>query len=350
MVYGTRPEAAKCWPLVQELRRRGIVPHLFCTGQHTTLLQDGLGAKLAFQAGYVNLRTPAVGNPYDYPKALDKALRWRLEHLEPDWVLVQGDTASAYAGAVLAATLTLRIGHIEAGIRSGDRMDPWPEEGFRSAIDGLSEAHFCATPANLRHITEEHPAAQPLLTGNTGIDTLLASVGHQTRPKADRCLVTLHRRETLESGRVLDVLKGLTQACRLRRTLHFVWPVHPNPLLAEALRTLNPPDNLELIPPLPHATFTDLLAHSRCVLTDSGGVQEEAAALGIPAAIARNVTDRPESVDLGLAKLAGTSVDGVREAIQWAAEATIQPSLCFGDGHASERIADYLVGAEPEPF
>jgi len=345
-VYGTRPEAAKLAPLVRQLDPSADLT-LYCTGQHTTLLRDGLGAKLARHPGYVNLTVAATPDPQDYPRALDKALRGRLiDHAHPpyDWVVVQGDTASAYAGAVLASTLELPIAHVEAGVRSGDRADPYPEEGFRIAIDSLAEAHYCATKGNMVNVVTEQPWAKPVLTGNTGIDALFEDC-RPTDPKerANRCLVTLHRRETLESGRISQVIDGLLTACRLLPRTTFFWPLHPNPLIEKAIPKRNRPTNLRVIGPLPHATFTDMLAFSSLVLTDSGGVQEEAAALGIPAAIARRVTDRPESVDLGLAILAGTTAQGVTRAIVECRELQIRPSLCFGDGTASSRIADHLL-------
>ena len=341
MVFGTRPEAVKLLPLVRALRQAGTHPTVVCTGQHTDLLHGPHVDELLGDHG-IHLAIPALRNPELYVSRLEDPLRAALQGL--DRVIVQGDTASALAGARAAGG---EICHVEAGIRSGNLEDPWPEEGFRRQIDGLAHRHYCATSDNAEAVRQDRPDASPLLTGNTGIDALLAL----TQPvpweeRSQRVLVTLHRRESLMSGRIRGIVAGLLTACRLHPDIVFLWPVHPNPAVQEASpEPGDRPANLLLLPALAREPFTDLLAHSVGVLTDSGGVQEEAAALGVPAAIARRVTDRPESVASGHALLAGTSANGVTLALTelLLGKCSRFPSSVFGDGQSSRRIAADLL-------
>lgn len=330
MVYGTRPEAVKLSPLVP-LLPDAVVIH---TGQHQTLAEGIL-------APTIRMQHPSPNDPEAYVDSLTIALKPRLRGM--DLVVVQGDTASAYAGAFTASQLGIQVAHVEAGIRSGDLHDPWPEEGFRVGIDKLSSLAFCATEGNARNLQAMSFTGNIHVTGNTGIDALYQHthpVKHPYHPQP-RVLVTLHRRESFGAP-LSQILHGLLQACQQFPTIDFLWPVHPNPKVREAIPN-QLPRNLHLLPPLDPRVFQNLLASSRAVLTDSGGVQEEAAALGTPCVIARKHTDRPESVENFHAILAGTS--GIRLGLHKALtyQLSSAPSLCFGDGHAAPRISEVLL-------
>jgi UDP-N-acetylglucosamine 2-epimerase (non-hydrolysing) len=276
---------------------------------------------------------------------------------QPGPVLVQGDTATALAGARAAHFLGIPVHHIEAGIRTYDLTQPWPEEGFRTAITQLAAFHYAASEQNKVNLIEEgiHESVV-LVTGNPGLDTLRLLVGDLLRERrpVDRCLVTLHRREAL--GEVLGggekdsgigrIVAGLLAACGDHPHTEFIWPVHPNPEVKKALPAKEArPQNLILTDPIPHPEFAKLLARSKAVLTDSGGVQEEAAFLGVPCVVARKISDRPESLFSGHASLAGYDPDQIRtqltQALRFGLLST--PFHGFGDGHAAARIVDHLA-------
>lgn len=355
VIYGTRPEAVKLSKLIPLLPDAVVIR----TGQHTDLA-DGLLQPT------VDLHLPSDNDPLRYARTCEVALHGMLSK-GIDAVLVQGDTASAYAGALAAHDLGLPIAHVEAGLRTGNLDDPWPEEGFRVAIDRLARWCFAPTDWAARNLELEpdHQDDREIhVTGNTGIDALYAhtqpiQAPHQTQP---RVMVTLHRRESFGQP-LIHIVEGLWKTAQRYPGVEFFWPVHPNPEIQKALPTVgwmrgyrggpfegdeqvSVPRNVHLASPLPPQTFSQMLSTSRAVLTDSGGVQEEAAALGIPCVIARDATDRPESVEAGLAIVAGRTSAGVFHSLQTALSYQLRavPSHCFGDGHAAHRIAQVLTG------
>lgn len=357
IVYGTRPESVKLAPVVTALRAAGSIPTLIQTGQHTDLLR-GTPAEDVMRPD-VSLGLAARPDPRVYVAVVEAALRarWAPEH--PDIVVVQGDTASAYAGAFAAQALGIYVAHIEAGIRSGDKTDPWPEEQFRLWIDEIAVRGYCATSENQATIVREMETGPVRrcpceiddrfpVTGNPGIDALYAHTQPLSYPQKmqGRVLITLHRRESFGEP-FTRMVTGLTAVAQRYPSLEFLWPTHPNPNVQEhipAHQYLAP--NFLLLPPLATIPFARMLAASRCVITDSGGVQEEAAALGVPCIVARDKTDRPESVSIGLAKVAGRTSEGILQGLDWALgfQARCTPSDCFGDGHAAERIVGHLLG------
>lgn len=343
VVYGTRPEAIKLQKLVSLLPDCTVIR----TGQHTSLA-DGLLEPT------ISLNLPSDGHPVDYARACVRALEPRLRGV--DLVVVQGDTASAYAGAEAATRLGIPVAHVEAGLRTGNLEDPWPEEGFRVGIDKISTFLFAPTETAAWNLREEGCSGVIHIVGNTGIDALFSHtfpVKHPY-PVQPRVLVTLHRRESFGAP-LIQIIEGLIQTAHQFPAVDFFWPVHPNPHVSQAIQTFSTlhehrnghpkTRNVYLMPPMDPYTFAQLLSTSRAVLTDSGGVQEEAAALGIPCVIARNVTDRPESVENFHALLAGTTTPKIREALHKALtyELSHDPSPCFGDGHAAEKIAQVLL-------
>lgn len=344
MVYGTRPEAIKLSKVAEALRALDSPPTIVCTGQHTDLLR-GTPAEDVMRPD-VSLNLPSANDPLAYAGLVSGALRAKWAKSPPWVVVVQGDTASAFAGAMAACALKIPIAHVEAGIRSGDRDDPWPEEGFRQTIDAESQFLYCPTPHTFTNILTG-TSQQKVVTGNPGIDALYTHTQPLEHPRKvqDRVLVTLHRRESF--GEPLhQVVTGLAQAAQRYPSLEFVWPVHPNPRVQDAIPHFSwLPPNLMILPPLATVPFARILAASRCVITDSGGVQEEAAALGVPCLVAREKTDRPESVEIGLAKVIGRTSQGVLDGLDWALgfHARCTPSDCFGDGKSAPRIAQHLL-------
>ena len=356
MVFGTRPEAVKLGPVVAALRAAGEVPEIVCSGQHTDLLRgtpadDGL-------APTASLSLPGTNEPFAYSDQCFHAFRarWDRNGPTPELVIVQGDTATAHAAALAAHRLDIPVAHVEAGIRSRDACDPWPEETFRTAIDAASKWLFCATDRNLLNVVNEPDkyafVKQPrfYVTGNTGIDALYAHTQPLEHPRKvqDRVLITLHRRESFGEP-LRQTVHGILQACQKYPQIEFVWPTHPNPEVQKALPSDGAcPANLQLLPALGMVAFARMLAASRAVLSDSGGVQEESAALGVPCVVARDRTDRPESVAVGLAKVAGRTAEGILDGLGWALgfQARATPSDCFGDGHAAERIVSHLLNCQ----
>ena len=350
LVYGTRPEAIKLLKVAEALRAAGNPPTIVCTGQHTDLLR-GTPAEDGMRPD-VPLGLPGSNDPFVYASVVEGALRAKWAKNRPELVVVQGDTASAYAGALAASHLEIPVAHVEAGIRSGDVQDPWPEETFRVEIDKLASRYFYATFRNWSNVAgeiyhEDRPLAErESVTGNPGIDALYAHTQPLTHPQKvqDRVLVTLHRRESFGAP-LAAIVAGLGHAASRHQSLEFTWPVHPNPRVQEIAGGIPSVRNLVLFPPLPTVPFARMLAASRCVITDSGGVQEEAAALGVPCLVAREKTDRPESVEIGLAKVVGRTPEGILQGLDWALgfHARCTPSDCFGDGHASPRIVEHLL-------
>lgn len=355
IVAGTRPEFVKLAPVVAELRRRDVPPTIYATGQHTDLLRG-----TPFEDGMrpdVSLGLPGSNDPFVYASVVEGALRAKWAVNRPELVVVQGDTASAYAGALAASHLEIPVAHVEAGIRSGDFHDPWPEETFRVEIDQLAERMFYATEANRANLEAGVPKhgyhwknrPRAWVTGNPGIDALYAHTQPLTHPQKvqDRVLITLHRRESFGEP-MAAIIRGLYAGARRYPSLEFVWPMHPNPRVIEASHFASdapPPSNVLVQEPLPTVPFARMLAASRCVITDSGGVQEEAAALGVPCLVAREKTDRPESVELGLARVVGRTPEGILSGLDWALgfQARCTPSTVFGDGHAAPRIVEHLL-------
>lgn len=345
LVYGTRPEAIKLSKVAEALRAAGASPRIYCTNQHTDLLR-GTPAEDVMKPD-VSLGLASSNDPLAYAGIVEGALRAKWARDKPDLVVVQGDTASAYAGA-LAAWGRYPVAHIEAGIRSHDEKDPWPEEIFRREIDNIASQYhgwkFAPTEnAKCNLLDWWHTET----TGNPGIDALYAHTQPLQHPHKmqDRVLVTLHRRESFGVP-LAQIVDGLLQAARKYPGLEFLWPTHPNPNVQAAIPEFRQlPPNVQILAPLPTVPFARMLAASRCILTDSGGVQEEAAALGVPCLVARDKTDRPESVELGLAKVVGRTPDGILQGLDWALgfQARCTPSTCFGDGESAPRIGAHLL-------
>ena len=337
VIAGTRPELHKLHTIVSALRGANRLGAVLWSGQHTTLTRREQAADPWI--GAIDLGLPGSGDPHDYTLTLADELADHLDRLPRGPVLVQGDTATAYAGALAAHQLGLPVVHIEAGVRTHDLTSPWPEEEFRVRIDQLATCGICATSDNLTNlITEGRDPDDFPVTGNPGIDRSLQIVT-PTVHRQQHVLVTLHRRESFGAPLRALVAK-LVDWARTHHRHPVLWPTHPNPEVQRALPT---DSTITLLPPLEHRSFLQLLSTARAVLTDSGGVQEEAAVYGTPAIIARSTTDRPESIASGHAILA--TPDTLTEALYLATNYGLRsnPSSVFGDGLATPRILQFLT-------
>lgn len=343
----------KLWKVVEELRQRGVEPTIIQTGQHTDLLR-GTPADDALRPN-VTLNLPGNNDPIKYSEACSYAVEHVVRTARYDVVVVQGDTASAHGCAVGANRAGVPVAHVEAGIRSGDECDPWPEEGFRVEIDRITQWQFYATSMNAvnvafdeRQRNFEGGAGKGGVMGNPGIDALYSHTRPVTLPQQvqDRVLVTLHRRESFGDP-IREIIRGILHGATKYPQIEFWWPMHPNPEVRQAFRDVgeDPPPNLIVSEPMGMIPFARMLAASKAVISDSGGVQEESAALGIPCIVARTVTDRPESVEINLAKVVGKTSQGIQTGLEWALGfgARCTPSDCFGDGHAAPRIVNHLL-------
>lgn len=347
-IVGTRPEAIKLAPFARAAAGRpGVAHRLIATGQHGDICHEAL-ADFGLQAD-VTLAADTAGSLDAREAALERAVADHLAADPPGLVIVQGDTSSALAGARAAAGLGIAIGHVEAGLRSHDLTRPFPEERNRVEIDRLSTLLFAPTPEAAANLACE-PAVRGdvFITGNTGIDALLAMRPPPiVRDAADGhlILVTCHRRENIGAG-----IAGICAAIRrlaARRDVRVLLPLHPNPQVREpigaALGTLA---NVDLCAPLSYPDMVRAMAEARLILTDSGGIQEEATALGTPVLVLRETTERPEGVAQGNLALVGTAADRIVAAASRmldddaAHAAMARPALPFGDGRPAPRILD----------
>lgn len=360
VVYGTRPEAIKCAPLVAALRDRpGIRTRVTVTGQHRGVA-DEINAYFGIipDADLDVLRTGSA--LAETSSAIFSALSARWMKDAPDVVVVQGDTASAALAAVAGYYAGARVVHLEAGLRSGDIHSPFPEEGNRRLIAPLASLHLAPTDAAAAHLRSENvPARDIVVTGNTGIDALHhqlrhplpfsdARIEHLANGTTRLVLVTLHRRESWGGG-LGRVVRGIADALADVPDVHAVLPVHPNPRVrTEVDAAVDGFERIVLCDPLPYAQFGRMLGRAYAVVTDSGGVQEEAPALGVPVIVARETTERAEGVAAGAALLVGTDRRRVGNELRRlltdpeAHAAMSRARHLYGDGHAADRSADAI--------
>ncbi len=361
LIFGTRPEAIKMAPLVHVLKQRGESEAITCvTAQHRQMLDQVL-EWFRIQPDYdLNLMQPNQTLAILTGRAL-QGVTEVIEQVRPDVVLVQGDTTTAMASAMAAFYLRVPVGHVEAGLRTHDIYNPFPEEVNRHLISVMGTYHFAPTEtARTALLSEGVDPASIYLTGNTVIDALQWTVAQPytldlglplNNPGERLILVTAHRRESFGKDFV-SICEALKQIALRNPDVRLVYPVHLNPNVQEPVRQiLGGVERVHLIDPLPYPDFAHLMARSTLVLTDSGGLQEEAPALGKPVLVMRRTTERPEAVEAGTAKLVGTDTSTIvaeterllrDPAVYHAMASAVSP---FGDGHAAERIADILSSA-----
>jgi UDP-N-acetylglucosamine 2-epimerase (non-hydrolysing) len=336
-VFGTRPELVKIAPVVRALRQRGVAQRLLATGQHKDLLDPVLLAELG---DVESLGLASDGSVVRFLADARDRLRGVFDGRKPAVVAVQGDTMSAFAGASIARSLGVPIAHVEAGVRSGNKENPWPEEMIRREIDAWAWLRYAPTAQAAQNLEREGFAC--IVTGNTSVDNLHAAGVVPRREDGALVLVTLHRRELRQRDDVRTLLQAALDAMRATAAT-FVWPVHPG--MHDALQGLAVPGNVHLRPPFSYRALLDVLAGARGVLTDSGGLVEEAATLGVPTVILRDANDRPEACEAGIALQVAPSVNiqASVEALALGVIAERRPCAVYGDGRAGERIAEHLA-------
>lgn len=371
-IFGTRPEAIKMAPLVRALAGRDdIESRVLVTAQHRRMLDQVLALFEIVPDYDLDIMQPE--------QSLNQITREILQRIEPvlaefqpDWVLVCGDTASAFAGALAAFYRRIAVAHVEAGLRSGNPLKPWPEEINRKLLTTLATLHFCPTPQALAQLTAENVAGDSaFVVGNSVIDALLWAKHkldtttqlvmeldarfHRLRADADMVLITAHRRENFGAG-MERICRAIRQLALAFPTVDFVFPVHPNPNVAGPVaRHLSDLGNLHLIEPQPYLAFVYLMRRCRLILSDSGGIQEEAPSLGKPVLLMRSMTERPEALDAGTVELVGTEVEAIVAGVTRLlidADHYRRMSVAhnpYGDGNTAERIVAILQ-SQPKLF
>jgi UDP-N-acetylglucosamine 2-epimerase (non-hydrolysing) len=363
VVVGTRPEAIKLAPVVMALRRRTAADDLtLCsTGQHREMLAAALAVfslKPDVDLDVMKPNQSLSGLTAELFRGLDGVVR----EIQPDWIISQGDTTTAMVASMVGFYRRVKVGHVEAGLRTYNRWQPFPEEINRRIADLVADRHFAPTEEAAENLKREGtPAESILVTGNTSIDAVQWvarqpyewSMGPLAKvdPSKPIVLVTLHRRENF-GGPMEGVLRAIRKLADDWRGdgVQFVFPVHLNPNVREAVAKLLPSEaNVHLLDPIDYRSMIHVMKRSRLILTDSGGVQEEAPSFGVPVLVLRETTERPEGVTAGVAKLIGA--DGERlliEANRILRSPTRESSdkvfpNPYGDGRAAERIAESLL-------
>ena len=367
-IFGTRPEAVKMAPLVNELKSRpDEFETIVCvTAQHREMLDQVLQAFKIVPEYDLNIMQQSQTLTQITTRALE-GLERVLDEVKPDIVLAQGDTTTVLAAALAAAYQKIAFGHVEAGLRTDNKFDPFPEEINRRVTGQLTDLHFAPTTQSRDNLLREGVKAEAIyLSGNTVIDALLQVSNKEQKLKTANSetrtiLATTHRRENL--GEPLEnIAQAFYDILEAFPDTKLILPMHKNPVVRETLvRVLGNHARVSLIEPPDYLDFVRLMEASDLILTDSGGVQEEAPALGIPVLVLRRTTERPEGVDAGTAKLIGTNrEDIVREASALLSDPNAYEKMSratnpYGDGQASKRIAQALLhwsgqAARPDDF
>lgn len=366
-VFGTRPEAIKLAPLLQEFAARGraVESRVCVTGQHREMLDQVLhlfGVSPDYDLAVMRPGQSLAAITSEVLRGLDGILA--KERF--DWVLVQGDTTTCMTASLCAYYHKVKVGHVEAGLRTADKHQPFPEEINRRMTATLADAHFAPTQWAADNLRRENiPDRLIHITGNTGIDALRGALARPfdpagtvleaLPPQGRVVLVTAHRRENFGQP-IRDICAAVLDLLAEFPDLSIVYPVHLNPMIQEPVRELLAgQERVLLTPPLDYLPMVHLLQRSCLVLTDSGGLQEEAPGLGKPVLVLRNTTERPEGVEAGLVEVVGTDRRSVTAAARRlladpAALAAMSRVVSpYGDGHAARRIADILITPAPCP-
>lgn len=361
-VFGTRPDAVKMCPLVLELQRRtDLRTTVTLTAQHREML-DAVTALFGVQADYdLNIMKPAQTLQSITADILDGMTRV-LREAKPDLVLVHGDTSTCFVSALAAFYEKIPVGHVEAGLRSFDRYSPFPEEMNRCLVGRLAELHFAPTPQNRANLAAEGITEGVYVTGNTVIDAFAYTVREDYRfsdeklcaidfdaPGRRYITLTAHRRENQGEG-IAAICRAVRRIVEAHPDITVIYPVHLSPAVRNTVfPLLQGHERIVLCDPVGLGDMHNLLAKSTLVLTDSGGLQEEAPSLGVPVLVLRTETERPEAVEAGTVKVVGVDEDViVAEAERLLTDSDAYAAMAhavnpYGDGHASERIADAIT-------
>jgi UDP-N-acetylglucosamine 2-epimerase (non-hydrolysing) len=372
LVFGTRPEAIKMAPLVKEFQKypKEFQTIVCVTAQHREMLDQVLTLFDITPDFDLDIMKPGQ-NLYEVTSNILLGLQGVFEAAKPDIVLVHGDTTTTLATSLAAFYQKIAVGHVEAGLRTGDIYSPWPEEGNRQVTSRLATYHFAPTNESGANLLKENvDIKNVLVTGNTVIDALLNVVskiesdeslkselkilislkGYELNESRKVVLVTGHRRENFGQG-FLDICSALKELALKYPKCDIVYPVHLNPNVQKPVNEiLSDVDNVFLIPPLDYEPFVYLMSRSYFILTDSGGIQEEAPSLGKPVLVMRDTTERPEALKAGTVRLVGTDIEKIlKESIKLFEDEKEYKKMSkshnpYGDGKACEKIVTYLKG------
>lgn len=356
-VFGTRPEAIKMAPLVKELKKRKEIECIVCvTAQHREMLDQVLETFDIVPDYDLNIMQKGQTLTDITVRAL-KGLEDVIKEVKPNIVLVHGDTTTTFAGALAAFYNQTDIGHVEAGLRTYDKYSPYPEEMNRQMVSSLSDMNFAPTKLSADNLIKEGKKKENIfITGNTVIDAMSTTISDDYQNEVfdwvgnDRMiLLTAHRRENIGDS-MKSIFKAVKRIVTEFPDVKVVYPIHKNPVVREiANEIFGDCDKVKLIEPLEVFDFHNFMNKSYIILTDSGGVQEEAPALGKPVLVLRNTTERPEGIEAGTLKLTGTDEEAIYEETKKLLtskeeyEVMSKASNPYGDGHASERITDEII-------
>jgi len=364
VVFGTRPEAIKMCPLVNELRRRSSIETIVCvTGQHRQMLDQVLHT-FAVEPDYDLSIMKDKQDLFDITSNILSRIRQVLQEVRPDVVLVHGDTSTTFVTALSCFYLQIPVGHVEAGLRTYNIYSPYPEEFNRQAVGIISEYNFAPTSLAARNLIKEGKSPDSIyITGNTVIDAMQHTVSDgYTHPELEwvgenkLIFITAHRRENL--GKPMhNMFRAIRRVLDEHHDCRAIYPIHMNPLVRKAAeQELSGCDRIHIIEPIDVVDCHNFEARCYLCLTDSGGIQEECPSYGRPVLVMRNTTERPEGVDAGTLRLVGTDEDSIyRNFIELlenrlSYEKMSHASNPYGDGHACERIADILEGKNYSPW
>ena len=353
LVFGTRPEAIKMCPLVNELKKRKGIETIVCvTGQHRQMLDQVLEAFDVVPDYDLSIMKDKQ-TLFDVTVNILERIRTVLEEVKPDVVLVHGDTSTTFVTALACFYLQIPVGHVEAGLRTYNIYSPYPEEFNRQAVSIISQYNFAPTELSKQNLLKEGKKPESIyVTGNTAIDALKTTVrADYTHPELDWAndsrliMITAHRRENLGEP-MRHMFKAIRRVMDEHPDVKAIYPIHMNPVVREiAQEYLGDDDRIHIIEPLDVLDFHNFLNRSYLILTDSGGIQEEAPSLGKPVLVMRDTTERPEGIAAGTLKLVGTEEETIyREFSRLLSDKTEYDAMSkasnpYGDGHACERIA-----------
>lgn len=356
LVFGTRPEAIKMCPLVNELKKRKNIEAIVCvTGQHRQMLDQVLEA-FSVVPDYDLSIMKDKQTLFDVTVNILEKIKIVLEKIKPDVVLVHGDTSTTFVTALACFYLQIPVGHVEAGLRTYNIYSPYPEEFNRQAVSIISQYNFAPTELSKQNLLKEGKNPDSIyVTGNTAIDALKTTVkADYTHPELEWAngsrliMITAHRRENLGEP-MRHMFKAIRRVMDEHPDVKAIYPIHMNPVVREiANEYLGDDDRIHIIEPLDVLDFHNFLSRSYLILTDSGGIQEEAPSLGKPVLVMRDTTERPEGIAAGTLKLVGTEEETIYKEFSRLLsdkdeyEAMSKASNPYGDGHACERIADIL--------
>lgn len=356
LVFGTRPEAIKMCPLINEIKKRKSIKAIVCvTGQHHEMLEQVLKI-FGVIPDYDLSIMKNTQTLFDITINILSGIRTILEKENPDIVLVHGDTSTTFATALAAFYLHIPVGHVEAGLRTYNIKAPYPEEFNRQAVGIVAQYNFAPTQIAADHLINEGKNPQNIfITGNTAIDALITTVkSNYSNPNIDwasdsrMILITAHRRENLGEP-MHHMFRAIRRVLDEHQDVKAIYPIHMNPIVRKAAdEELRGNDRIRIIEPLDVYDFHNFMQRSYLILTDSGGIQEEAPALGKPVLVMRDITERPEGIKAGTLKLVGTNEETIYKEFtnlltnKNEYDKMTRASNPYGDGHASQRIADIL--------